>query len=80
MKRQLLLSAVLTAALATGFAFAPAAFADGMKTEGMSNVSKMSSDKTEKSGKMDSMPKTSGNGMHKDGMSGKDKMKDGMGK
>ncbi|MGC1464614.1 MAG: hypothetical protein WA792_02675 [Pseudolabrys sp.] len=84
MKKQLLLSAVLAAAFAAGFALAPAAaFADDMTKNGMSHFSKMSSDRMEKSSRMDSMSKTSGAGMHKDdmkknGMSGDDKMKDGM--
>ena len=80
MKKQLLLPAVLAA----GFALAPAAaFADDMTKNGMSHFSKMSSDRMEKSSRMDSMSKTSGAGMHKDdmkknGMSGDDKTKDGM--
>ncbi len=72
MKKQFLLSSILATTLVIGFASAPAFAMDDMKKEGMS---KMSSDKMEKSGKMDNM---SGKGMKKDHMPGKDKMKDGM--
>jgi hypothetical protein len=74
MKTRILLSAVFIGALATCFAYAPA-FADDMKKEGTSN---MSSDKMEKSGKMDHMSDKGMKKKHK--MSDTDKMKDGMGK
>ncbi|HET7849590.1 MAG TPA: hypothetical protein VFL51_11075 [Pseudolabrys sp.] len=74
MKKQFLPSTILAAALVVGFASAPAFATDDMKKEGMS---KMSSDKMEKSGKMDNMTDKR---MKKDHMSGKDKTQDGMSK
>jgi pentapeptide MXKDX repeat protein len=60
MKKGILFSAVLSAAIAAGLAMAPAFAADDMKTDGMT--------KTDKMDKKD--------GMKKDAMSdGKDKMK-----
>jgi pentapeptide MXKDX repeat protein len=63
MKKSVLLSAILSAALATGFAFAPAAYAGDMKKD-----TKMKKEDT--MGKETSMSKD--NGMKKEGTMGKD--------
>lgn len=70
MKKTVLLSAILSAALATGFAFAPKAFADDMKKDSMSKNDGMKKDHMKK----DSMSKD--DGMKKDSMKKDDMSKD----